>query len=41
MVLIKKIINGNNYISKKEDLNDKDTFISDLNNSISIKSYCF
>ena len=38
MVLIKKIINENNYISKKEDLNNKDTFISDLSNSISIKS---
>ena len=31
-------INGNNYISKKENLNNKDIIISDLSNSISIKS---
>ena len=31
-------IHWNNYISKKEDLNNKDTVISDLSNSISIKS---
>ena len=31
-------IHWNNYISKKENLNNKDIIISDLSNSISIKS---
>ena len=31
-------IHWNNYISKKENLNTKDIIISDLSNSISIKS---
>ena len=31
-------IHWNNYISKKENLNNKDIIISDLSNSINIKS---